>query len=166
MNEIDEQVSIIHKGIFDILKENLSSLLTPQDLEEYICGSPKLNLQLLREKTRYDTYEQDTPVVVNFWKVLESFTEEEKSKYLKFVSGRTRLPDPRNIPFEHKIALYHVRNPDKRMPTSSTCYFTLNLPNYSSYEILRDKLRYVINNCSSIDADFFPDDGGNEFADE
>ena len=30
----------------------------------------------------------------------------------------------------------------------------LNLPDYSTYEILRDKLRYVIHNCNSIDADF------------
>ena len=166
INEIDEQVAMIRKGIFDILKEGLSSLLTPEDLEEYICGSPELNLQLLREKTRYDSYESDSPCIINFWKALESFSEEEKRKYLRFVSGRTRLPDPRNISFEHKIVLYPINRPDMQMPTSSTCYFTLNLPNYSTYEILREKLRYVINNCSAIDADFLPDNGGDEFIDE
>ena len=166
INEINDQVSMIRKGIFDILKEGLSSLLTPEDLEEYICGSPELNLQLLREKTRYDSYESDSPCIINFWKALESFSEEEKRKYLRFVSGRTRLPDPRNIAFEHKIALSPINQPDMQMPTSSTCYFTLNLPNYSTYEILREKLRYVINNCSAIDADFLPDDGGDEFIEE
>ena len=75
------------------------------------------------------------------------------------------MPDPRNIAFEHKIALHPINRPDMQMPTSSTCYFTLNLPNYSTYEILREKLRYVINNCSAIDADFLPDDGGDEFID-
>ena len=166
ITEIDEQVSNIRKGIFDILDENLSSLLTPQDLEEYICGAPVINLQLLREKTRYHDYESDSPTIINFWKALESFSEEEKSKYLRFVSGRCKLPDPRNIIIDHKISLYRSKNPDKRMPTSQTCYFTLNLPNYSSYEILREKLRYVINNCSSIDADFFPEDGGDAFNEE
>lgn len=165
INEINDQVSMIRKGIFDILKEGLSSLLTPEDLEEYICGSPELNLQLLREKTRYDSCESDSPYIINFWKALESFSEEEKRKYLRFVSGRTRLPDPRNIPFEHKITLHQMNRPDQQMPTSSTCYFTLNLPNYSTYEILREKLRYVINNCSAIDTDFLPEDGGNEFID-
>jgi len=166
INEINDQVSMIRKGIFDILKEGLSSLLTPEDLEEYICGSPELNLQLLREKTRYESYESDSPCIINFWKALESFSEEEKRKYLRFVSGRTRLPDPRNIPFEHKIILYQINHPDMQMPTSSTCYFTLNLPNYSTYEILREKLRYVINNCSAIDADFFPENGGDEFIED
>ena len=97
---------------------------------------------------------------------MESFTEEEKSKYLRFVSGRNKLPDPRNIMIIHKISLLRGRDPDKKMPTSSTCYFTLNLPDYSSYEILRDKLRYVINNCSAIDSDFFPEDGAEAFQEE
>ena len=166
INEIDEQVANIRKGIFDILDENLSSLLTPQDLEEYICGIPTTNLQLLREKSRYEGSETDSPIIINFWKALESFSEDEKSKYLRFVSGRSRLPDPRNISIDHKIVIKKYKDPDKRMPTSQTCYFTLHLPNYSSYEILRDKLRYVINNCSSIDADFFPDDGGDAFNEE
>jgi hypothetical protein len=58
------------------------------------------------------------------------------------------------------------RDVDKKMPTSSTWYFTLNLPNYSTYEILRDKLRYAINNCSTIYTDFFPEDGGLVFNQE
>ena len=45
-------------------------------------------------------------------------------------------------------------NPDRRLPSATTCYFTLKLPNYSSYEILYEKLKYVITNCSEIDADF------------
>ena len=166
IKEFDEQVSIIRKGIFDILGENLSTLLTPNDLEEYICGAPTLDLQLLRERTIYDQCEPDSPIILNFWKALESFTEEEKSKYLRFVSGRCKLPDPRNIIILHKITMIRGKDPDKKMPTSSTCYFTLNLPNYSTYEILRDKLRYVINNCNAIDSDFFPDDGGEAFVEE
>ena len=160
INEIDEQVAMIRKGIFDILDEKLSSLITPEDLEEYICGSPVLDIHLLREKTSYEYYEADSATIINFWKALESFTNEEQIKYLKFVSGRSRLPDPRNINFNHKITMIRGKDVDKKMPTSSTCYFTLSLPNYSTYEILRDKLRYVINNCCTIDTDFFPEDGG------
>ena len=37
---------------------------------------------------------------------------------------------------------------DQKLPTSSISHCTLYLPNYSSYELLREKLRYAINNCS------------------
>jgi hypothetical protein len=44
--------------------------------------------------------------------------------------------------------------PDTRLPSATTCYFTLKLPEYSSIDVLREKLKYVIINCSEIDADF------------
>ena len=167
LTEYDNQISIIHSGLFGLLsklaQKNFMFLITPQDLEEFITGEPKLDLQLLREKTIYDSYEPNSKLIQDFWKVLESFTEEERSLYLKFVSGRSRLPDARSINFFHKIQKLNKRNPDNYMPVSTTCYFTISLPNYSSYEILRDKLRYAIHNCNSIDADFVPVEGAGEF---
>ena len=167
LTEYDNQISIIHSGLFGLLsklaQKNFMFLITPQDLEEFITGEPKLDLQLLREKTIYDSYEPNSKLIQDFWKVLESFTEEERSLYLKFVSGRSRLPDARSINFFHKIQKLNKRNPDDYMPVSTTCYFTISLPNYSSYEILRDKLRYAIHNCNSIDADFVPVEGAGEF---
>ena len=170
LTEYDKQISLIRSGLFDLLfkltQNNLSYLISPQDLEEFITGEPKLDIQLLRERTLYDSYEANSKVIQDFWKALESFTEEEKSLYLKFVSGRTRLPDARSINFVHKIQKLNKRNPDSYMPISTTCYFTLALPNYSSYEILRDKLRYAIHNCNSIDADFVPEEGLDDFDDK
>ena len=142
LTEYDNQISIIQSGLFGLLsklaQKNFMFLITPQDLEEFITGEPKLDLQLLREKTIYDSYEPNSKLIQDFWKVLESFTEEERSLYLKFVSGRSRLPDARSINFFHKIQKLNKRNPDDYMPVSTTCYFTISLPNYSSYEILRD----------------------------
>lgn len=39
------------------------------------------------------------------------------------------------------------------MPYAQTCYFTLDLPRYSSEEILHAKLLYAIENCPEIDGD-------------
>ena len=36
------------------------------------------------------------------------------------------------------------KEPGGRLPTSSTCFNLLKLPNYSKKSILRDKLRYAI----------------------
>lgn len=82
--------------------------------------------------------------------------------YLKYVWGRTRLPDPNMFPFSHVITKYYIyltyrmshSFPDTRLPQATTCYFTLKMPNYTTYEVLAEKLRYVITNCSEIDADF------------
>lgn len=42
---------------------------------------------------------------------------------------------------------------DQYMPVAHTCFFSLELPRYSSLEITRDRLRYAIVNCQAIDVD-------------
>ena len=39
------------------------------------------------------------------------------------------------------------------LPTSQTCFFQIRLPNYTSQEVLAEKLRYAIKHCRSIDMD-------------
>lgn len=36
---------------------------------------------------------------------------------------------------------------DTKLPISHTCFFSLELPDYSSYEILREKVLFAILNC-------------------
>lgn len=42
------------------------------------------------------------------------------------------------------------------LPVAHTCFFSLDLPPYSSYEVTRSKILYAIVNCQAIDADFNP----------
>lgn len=42
---------------------------------------------------------------------------------------------------------------DIMLPVAHTCFFSIELPRYTSYEILRDKLRYAFTNCQAIDTD-------------
>ena len=42
---------------------------------------------------------------------------------------------------------------DNYFPVAHTCFWSLELPAYSSEEVLREKLRYAIFNCMAIDGD-------------
>jgi len=52
-----------------------------------------------------------------------------------------------------KIQAFPKRDADNYLPVSHTCFFSLELPAYSSKEIMAAKLRYAIYNCQAIDAD-------------
>ena len=41
---------------------------------------------------RYREIEETHPLVEWFWEILESFTNEERILFMRFVSGRSRLP--------------------------------------------------------------------------
>ena len=43
------------------------------------------------------------------------------------------------------------RDPVTRLPTSSTCFNLLKLPNYQKKATLRDKLRYAIGNNTGFE---------------
>ncbi|CAF1689438.1 unnamed protein product [Adineta ricciae] len=50
---------------------------------------------------------------------------------------------------------FHVTNGpiDGALPRSHTCSFALDLPEYSSTDVMYDRLNYAIMYCSSIDGD-------------
>lgn len=43
--------------------------------------------------------------------------------------------------------------PDNFLPESYTCFFLLKMPRYSCQAVLREKLKYAVHFCKSIDTD-------------
>jgi len=86
--------------------------------------------------------------------VLEAFTDSERVLFMRFVSGRSRLPT--NLAdLSQRFQVMKVDKPPDGLPTAQTCFFQLRLPQYSSQEMLAEKLRYAINNCRFIDMDSY-----------
>lgn len=83
---------------------------------------------------------------------MEEFTPKEKSLFLKFVWGRSKLPPDKNFR-NMKITAWHVGDPDKYLPVAHTCFFTLDLPSYTNKNAMKEKLLYAVVNCKAIDLD-------------
>lgn len=57
-----------------------------------VCGSPEIPLYLLKSVATYKGVDATAPLVVWFWEVMEELSDNERSLFLRFVWGRTRLP--------------------------------------------------------------------------
>lgn len=57
-----------------------------------MCGSPDIPLHLLKSVATYKGVEPTSALIQWFWEVMESFSNTERSLFLRFVWGRTRLP--------------------------------------------------------------------------
>lgn len=69
--------------------------------------------------------------------------------------GRSRLPlTNEGFDRKHTIARSYSNHQDISLPLSHTCFFTIDLPQYSSADILYNKLLYAIKFCNEIDNDF------------
>ncbi|CAB0032033.1 unnamed protein product [Trichogramma brassicae] len=156
LHEFDAQVAAVRDGMSKVIPVPLLTLFSGSELETMVCGSPDIPIEMLKSVATYKSIEPTSPIVQWFWEVMEEFTNQERSLFLRFVWGRTRLPRTIND-FRGRDFVLQVMdkyNPaDAFLPESYTCFFLLKLPRYSCKSILRKKLKYAIHFCKSIDND-------------
>uniref|UniRef100_A0A8C0IKF9 HECT domain-containing protein n=1 Tax=Chelonoidis abingdonii TaxID=106734 RepID=A0A8C0IKF9_CHEAB len=92
LHEFDEQVAAVREGMARVVPVPLLSLFTGYELETMVCGSPDIPLHLLKSVATYKGIEPTASLIQWFWEVMESFSNTERSLFLRFVWGRTRLP--------------------------------------------------------------------------
>ena len=149
MKESEKQICAIKEGLSQVVPSQVLALMTWQELEEKVCGSPEIPIDKLKQSARYECdLNEKSPRVRLMWQALEGFTNEERSRFIRFITGRRRLP----------VSIY-IDSSDsgpESLPTSATCSNALYLPNYSTAEQATQKLRYAAYNCVAIDTDMSP----------
>ena len=81
------------------------------------------------------------------YEVMASYTREEQRQFLQFVTGCPRLPVGGFKALSPPLTIVKKSfdsedvNPDDYLPSVMTCVNYLKLPDYSSKEIMREKLR-------------------------
>ncbi|KAM9619328.1 E3 ubiquitin-protein ligase HECTD3-like isoform 7-T9 [Morphnus guianensis] len=151
LEESKEQIAAMRAGLLRVVPQPVLDLLTWQQLEKKVCGDPEITVAELRRFITFEDFPSDDTRIQNFLEALNNFTSEDLSRFLKFVTGRSRLPV--------QITVYPERenlNALDLMPQASTCSCSFFLPNYSSAKACEELLRYAVYNCMSIDTDKNP----------
>ncbi|KAL3869955.1 hypothetical protein ACJMK2_042575 [Sinanodonta woodiana] len=146
MMELDDQINAIRRGLLKVVPQAVLDLLTWQELEHRICGDPEITIEALMKATKYDSVEEEDTRVQYMWEALKNFSNDDRSRFLRFVTGRRRLPAPFYISTGKGEMLDYL-------PESSTCANIFYLPNFSSAKDAEEKIRYAVYNCMDIDTD-------------
>ncbi|GCB72634.1 hypothetical protein scyTo_0006394 [Scyliorhinus torazame] len=128
------------------------NLFRPEELRDLIHGNADYEWDLLEKNAGYDGYTQTDKTVRNFWEVFGNLEEEKKKRFLAFLSGSDRLPVGGIQSFQIAIINTRSSEPDSSYPRAYTCSRSLDLPNYSSIEILREKLLHAIESGEEFNA--------------
>ncbi|KPP69529.1 hypothetical protein Z043_111707 [Scleropages formosus] len=159
----------LRAGLGSIIPLQLLTLFSPLELELRTCGLPYINLEFLKvlpaskggaaqAHTMYQVGLMETDQHIEFfWTALEMFTQEELCKFIKFACNQERIPftcpcrdggpDTAHVPpYPMKIAPPDgvAGSPDSRYIRVETCMFMVKLPQYSSLDVMLEKLRYAI----------------------
>uniref|UniRef100_A0AAY5EB62 HECT domain-containing protein n=1 Tax=Electrophorus electricus TaxID=8005 RepID=A0AAY5EB62_ELEEL len=153
-----ECMSAVRAGLGSIIPLQLLTALSPLEMELRTCGLHYINLEFLKAHTMYQVGLMETDQHIEFfWAALEMFTQEELCKFIKFACNQERIPftcpckdggpDTAHVPpYPMKIAPPDgaVGSPDVRYIRVETCMFMVKLPQYSSLDVMLEKLRYAI----------------------
>ncbi|XP_048479517.1 ubiquitin-protein ligase E3B isoform X3 [Plutella xylostella] len=176
--QIKDQTNAFIKGFRTIINPEWLSLFSTPELQRLISGdNVPLDLRDLRRHTQYyGGFHDSHRVVCWLWDVLQrDFSEAERAMFLKFVTSCSKPPV---LGFAHLKPPFSIRcvevgddedtgdtigsvirgfftirkkDPLNRLPTSSTCFNLLKLPNYQKRSTLRDKLRYAVNSNTGFE---------------
>ncbi|CAK9290935.1 unnamed protein product [Gordionus sp. m RMFG-2023] len=179
--QIHKQVETFVKGFYSVIKPGYISIFSSTELQQIISGENReLDLHDLRKHTKYyGGFHDKHRVIVWLWDILvKEFDKQDQAKFLKFVTSCSRAPLQGFSHLEPPFAVRCVdvgdeedngdtiatviqgflslkKQPNKlnktRLPTASTCFNLLKLPNYSKKSILREKLKYAINSNTGFE---------------
>ncbi|KAJ5669993.1 uncharacterized protein N7477_005356 [Penicillium maclennaniae] len=145
VESVREQLDNFLKGFHEIIPPDLISIFNEQELELLISGLPEIDVDEWKNHTEYHNYSASSSQIQWFWRAVRSFDKEERAKLLQFVTGTSKVPlnGFKELEGMNGVSKFNIhRDPGNkdRLPSSHTCFNQLDLPEYESYEDLRQRL--------------------------
>jgi hypothetical protein len=140
---IAPQLEAFRKGFHTLLEPKSLHFFTPSTLRSLVEGSQIVDVAAWKKATRYEQgYSAVHPTIVNFWSVVQGYNMNDRRKLLEFATASERVPV---TGFESVNFVIEKQGPDSELlPSASTCFDKLYLPEYKTREKLKAKLDIVI----------------------
>ncbi|KAI9760741.1 MAG: GTPase-activating protein [Chaenotheca gracillima] len=141
---VQDQLEHFLKGFHDIVPAELVSIFNEQELELLISGLPDIDVDDWKNNTEYHNYSASSAQIQWFWRAVRSFDKEERAKLLQFVTGTSKVPlngfkELEGMNGFSRFNIHRDYGNKDRLPSSHTCFNQLDLPEYDSYEALRQQ---------------------------
>ncbi|XP_071263666.1 probable E3 ubiquitin-protein ligase HERC3 isoform X1 [Salvelinus alpinus] len=145
---VQSQFADFEKGFHEGCPIQAWRMFLPEELMTLLQGDDNYEWDKLRQNAEYQGYRPTDDIIQNFWIVFMEFSEEQKKKFLTFLTGTDRLPRGRSLSkLQMQITSLGSTDADEYYPKAQTCSVTLCLPNYSSIDTLQEKLLHAITHC-------------------
>ncbi|KAM6250926.1 NEDD4-like E3 ubiquitin-protein ligase WWP2 [Spheniscus humboldti] len=145
---VEEQTKAFLDGFNEVVPLEWLRYFDEKELELMLCGMQEIDMNDWQKNTIYRHYTKNSKQIQWFWQVVKEMDNEKRIRLLQFVTGTCRLPVGgfaeligSNGP--QKFCIDKVGK-ETWLPRSHTCFNRLDLPPYKSYEQLKEKLLYAI----------------------
>ncbi|XP_069702468.1 probable E3 ubiquitin-protein ligase HERC4 isoform X3 [Periplaneta americana] len=129
-------------GFHKVCGGRVLELFHSHELMAVVVGNENYDWEELERNAEYKNgYTENDDTIRMFWEVFHELPEEEKRKFLLYLTGSVRIP----VQGMKAIKIYiQPTLDDKFLPVAHTCFNLLDLPRYGTKEKLRYKLLQAI----------------------
>jgi len=149
---IKKQIDAFLQGFHELITPELISIFNPAELELLIGGVPDLDMNDLKNNTTYEGYKPGDQVIQWFWNVVLDLKREDKAKLIQFITGTSKVPLEgfANLQGMRGTQIFNIHRAfgETNLPSAHTCFNQLDLPQYKSESVLKEKLMTAINEGS------------------
>lgn len=139
------QMRAVAEGFYSIVPEALMEAFDPQDLELLLCGMPEVPLSDFKANCQYEVANPTSvPVIQWFWQCVENMAQDERARLLQFITGSTQVPPGGFGSLSPKVMIKLNHAPASHLPVSHTCFNSIELPNYPSFEVMQERLALAV----------------------
>ncbi|XP_041078312.1 NEDD4-like E3 ubiquitin-protein ligase WWP2 isoform X2 [Polyodon spathula] len=145
---VEEQTKDFLDGFNEVVPLEWLRYFDEKEIELMLCGMQEIDLIDWQKNTIYRHYTKNSKQIQWFWQVVKEMDNEKRIRLLQFVTGTCRLPVGgfteligSNGP--QKFCIDKVGK-ETWLPRSHTCFNRLDLPPYKSFEQLKEKLLFAI----------------------
>ncbi|XP_072234990.1 NEDD4-like E3 ubiquitin-protein ligase WWP1 isoform X2 [Leuresthes tenuis] len=145
---VERQTKAFLDGFNEVVPLQWLQYFDEKELEVMLCGMQEVDLQDWQRNTVYRHYTRNSKQIIWFWQLVKEVDNEVRLRLMQFVTGTCRLPlggfaELMGSNGPQKFCIEKVGK-DTWLPRSHTCFNRLDLPPYKSYEQLKEKLLFAI----------------------
>ncbi|TVU05242.1 hypothetical protein EJB05_48400, partial [Eragrostis curvula] len=119
--------------------------LDVEDFNQMLGGSKDtIDVKEWRAHTDYNGYRETSRRVKWFWKVVKAMTVEQQRLLLFFWTSVKYLPFDGFSGLGSRLSIFRSPNSCDHLPTSGTCFYKLNLPAYTSFDMMQSRLQMIV----------------------
>lgn len=150
---IEKQIAAFKEGFYELIPKKDCRIFNELELELLMSGLPDIDVADLKANVEYTGYTAGSPQVNWFWRCVSTMDQEDLARLVMFVTGTSKVPlegfaQLQGMNGVQKFQIHRIGGDSMRLPSAHTCFNQLDLPEYSTADILSERLLRAVRECS------------------
>lgn len=150
---IERQIEAFKEGFYGLIPFKDCKIFNEVELELLMSGLPDIDVADLKANVEYTGYTASSPQINWFWRCVGQMDQEDLARMVMFVTGTSKVPlegfsNLQGMNGVQKFQIHRIAGDSMRLPSAHTCFNQLDIPEYSTSEILSERLLRAVRECS------------------